>query len=711
MGFADVLGAIDAGTSAGTSKEASKTPRLYVAPKGAFSGVIDSVDSGGNSGAAPEDSKVARNIRTPEAFGRGVASGVTANFYDELRGLHEAGGAGPDEPMSLSSVLKGAFLKATGDKEASQKYDTAATRERQLNQQAEEQHPVASTVGDVAGSMLVPVGGAAGGATLGARALKSAAAGAAYGGLAGAGEGVGATDTATRATTGAILGGAIGGVAAPVVEGALQLGKAALAPISGLARGIFKPDNEAAMRITGAIKKDVDTDPAARNRLTPQEFAASKQAGTPVAAIDLGGESTKALARSSANTSPEARQILNDTIDQRFEGQSGRMVDWLRSTFHYPDAQAQQEAIDQTAKTVNRARYAKAFQEGDKEIYSPELDRLMGSPAFVDAMRRASTSGKDRAITQGLGAMRQGVTVENGVVKFTKGPNGVPTYPNLQFWDATKRELDDAASSASRAGRNGEASVIGDLSKKLRGELDATVPSYASARAGAAHFFGASDALEAGQNFVTARMQNAQARATLAKMSPTERQLFQDGFVSRFVQHLNEVGDRRSVLNKIAQSPAARERLSIALGPQKAGELEATLRVEGIMDTARKAVQGNSTTARQWVELGLASGTSGIGLYNQDPKQVAYSGIATALVAGKNHINQQLARRVAEMLTSNDPKLLVKGAQLVARNSNIMNGLRSLDKRLAAAGGESAPNGLIAAGTAPSRADDNQPNR
>jgi hypothetical protein len=53
---------------------------------------------------------------------------------------------------------------------------------------------------------------------------------------------------------------------------------------------------------------------------------------------------------------------------------------------------------------------------------SPELDRLMGSPAVVEAMRRASTSGKDRAITQGLGAMRQGVTVENGVVQVHAGP-------------------------------------------------------------------------------------------------------------------------------------------------------------------------------------------------------------------------------------------------------------------------------------------------
>jgi hypothetical protein len=96
------------------------------------------------------------------------------------------------------------------------------------------------------------------------------------------------------------------------------------------------------------------------------------------------------------------------------------------------------------------------------------------------------------------------------------------------------------------------------------------------------------------QNF-----QNTAVRQQLGKMSPTERQLFQDGFVSRFIETLNKVGDRRSILNQIGDNPAAREKLNIVLGPQKATQLEAGMRAEGVMDLARKAVQGNSTTARR----------------------------------------------------------------------------------------------------------------
>lgn len=46
----------------------------------------------------------------------------------------------------------------------------------------------------------------------------------------------------------------------------------------------------------------------------------------------------------------------------------------------------------------------------------------------------------------------------------------------------------------------------------------------------------------------------------------------------------------------------------MALGPQKAAELEAFLRVEDLMNTARGIITGKFTTVRQLAELGLAGG-------------------------------------------------------------------------------------------------------
>lgn len=646
----------------------------------------------GDASAKPQDGRPDRGAT--DAALRGAAQGFTANFGDEIRGLIEASGANPNEPASVYKLISGALRYWGGDAKAKESYDAAVKRERELNKTAQEQHPYASLGGEVGGAVLLPLGAGAGAATLGGRMAAGAGTGAVLGGAAGAGEGQGAADSIARAATGAAAGAALGGVAPAAIEGIIRGGRAVAQPVVNAIRGVRDVDSEAARRLAVAVERDIQADPQAASRLTPQEFAASVQAGGPATLMDIGGDTTRALARSAANTSPEGRGTLSRAIDDRFEGQATRVNDWLRGTFHYPNAESQAAALADTARNVNRANYQRAMREGDREIFSPELDRLMGSPAVVDAMRRASQSGKDRAITQGLGAMRQGVTVENGVVTFTRGRNGSPTYPNLAFWDATKKELDDAASAAARAGRNSEAGVIGDLARTLRTELDAAVPSYAQARAGAAHFFGANDALEAGQNFVNRNMTSAEARRALAQMSPTERQLFQDGFVSRFSETLNQIGDRRSVLNKIAESPAAREKLNVALGQQRAHELEAGLRVEGIMDLARGAVQGNSTTARQLAELGLAGGAFGFsgGVANPlDPGAVMNAAIVYGALRGKNAINERLSRRVAEMLTSQDPRILMQGVRTVANNRNLFNALRSADRGLARVSGQQAP--------------------
>ncbi len=629
-----------------------------------------------------------------DATARGAAQGFTANFGDEIRGLVEASGANPDDPASLTKLISGALKYWSGDAEAKKRYETAATRERGLNKTAEEQHPIASLAGNIGGAVLLPIGAAGQAATVPGRMAAGAGVGAALGGAAGVGEGVGAVDSLSRGAVGAAAGGTLGGIAPAAIEGVVRGARAVATPIANAYRGVRNVDDEAARRVVTAVNRDIGSDPAAATRLTPNEFAASVQSGGPATIMDIGGNTTRALARSAANTSPEGRAALERTINDRFEGQNQRVTGWLRNAFHYPDAAAQAEALETVGRTVNRANYTRAMREGDREIFSPELDRLMGSPAVVDAMRRASTSGKDRAITQGLGAMRQGVTVENGVVTFTRGRSGAPTYPNLAFWDATKREIDDAANAASRQGRNGEAGVLRDLARTLRGELDNHVPSYQQARAGAAHFFDAENALEAGQNFVGKNMTSAEARRALSQMTPQERQLFQDGFVSRFTETLNAVGDRRSILNKIGESPAAREKLNVALGRARAEELEAGLRVEGIMDLARGAVSGNSTTARQLAELGLAGGAYGFsgGGINPftDPGAVVNAALVYGAARGRNVINERLSRRVADMLVSNDPQVLLRGIRTVARNQTLFNSLRSADRGLARVGGEQA---------------------
>jgi len=635
-----------------------------------------------------------------DAAARGAAQGLTANFYDELRGLVEASGANPKDPASIYNLIGGAVKYWTGQPEAVKAYDAATTRERADTAAAEEQHPIASIAGNVAGAIALPIGAAANAATLLGRMATGAAVGAGLGGLSGVGEGSGVIDSASRGLTGAAIGGALGGAAPAAIEGVIRGARAAAGPVTNAIRGIRNPEDEAARRVATSIQRDMQADPTATSRLTPQEFAASRQQGGPATIMDLGGETTRALARSAANTSPEGRAALSRTINDRFEGQSDRVTGWLRNTFHFPDANAQAQALTDVAKSVNRPAYAKAYAEGRAGIWDDQLSELSQAPVVQDAVSAALKQAQNKSASGSLTAATPERWVNNG-------------KPTLEFWDLVKRQIDQEINVAKRAGKNEDVGTLTEVKNVIVSKLDEAVPSYAKARAGAAHFFDAQDSLEAGKNYVTKNVPNSDVRRALSHMTPLERQLFQDGFVSEYIANLNKIGDRRSVLNKIAESPAAREKLTIALGREKTAELEAGLRVEGIMDLARNAVQGNSTTARQLAELGLAGGAygfSGGGLNPfSDPGAVMNAALAYGALKGKNKINENVSRKVAEMLTSSDPAKLLQGIRVVTRNQNLFNALRTADKGLARVGGEQSGGIPVLQAAGVGRAED-QPN-
>jgi hypothetical protein len=667
-------------------------------------------DTSQNIRAAREgQSPMAVKTGALEAGARGAAAGATFNFYDELRGLMEAGGLDPKDPASLGALLKGAYNYWTGDQKAGEKYDMATARERGAAAKAEADQPGASIAGNLTGAIAtIPLTGGASAATLPGRIAQGGKIGGILGAFGGAGEGSDIASRVAGAATGGATGALLGAAAAPAVEGVIKAGKAvatAARPVTSAVRGVINPEAEAGRKIVQRIEADQKVGQG----LTPQEFAAVNREGQPVSVMDLGGDNTRNLARSAANTSGEAKAALDNSINDRFESQVPRVSDYLRNLFggKVADVEANREALQVAARQVNKPAYAKAYGSPNAQsLWDEGFEQVAQAPVVQQAIKDATRTGANRAAAEGWTPVRNPFAFNEATQRMVlKDPN---VKPNLQFWDHVKRNLDDTINTLERGGEKSAAADAKQLRSMLTQRLDDMVPEFKTARAGAARFFGAEDALDAGKQFVRSNQNLDEARRAFAQLKGPERELFQQGFVSGLLDDLSRVGDRRNVLNSINQNPAAKAKLEMVLGP-KWPELESRLRVEELMDLARGAVQGNSTTARQIFELTAAGGVGGYQHLSGDPA-AAGSALATwALLRGHRGIDQRVAKRVGQMLASNDPSVLQKGLAIVSRNKNMMEALRSADAAIVRVGAQQGPNvpGLQSMGTG--RAEEEQP--
>lgn len=664
-----------------------------------------------------------------EALGRGALKGATYGFGDEMAGFHEAGPkmAPPIGPIPPAAVRAGIGAARVGydaltgrDPEATKTYETERDRMRSAEEAAKKAHPYTFTGGELAGAVpaiaaapeagavraLAPAAGR--GAKFVAGAIDSATQGGIYGGLSGAGEG---KDIGERAMEGAkgivsgIIGGGIAHTGSKIAEAAYdKFG----APIVNAIRGYMNPNGEAARRLATALKIDQDLIQQGKaSGMTPQQWAAARRNGEPVTLADLGSARTQSLLRSAANTSPEARAQLEKTFEDRFLAQSERVGDTVRSALPGGTANARKTS-DQIVAEYDAGRaplYRKAYEDGDREIISPVIERLMGSPTFEAAMKGAISGGKDAAISmEGRGAFNPGIRLDpGGAFVYTKSkPGGGPVYPNLQYWDAVKQQLDDVAQKAKQSGEFRKADVVGNMARLLRRELDAQVPSYKNARGIAEEFFGERNALEAGRALAGKKPVAAEVEAILRKMKPDERELFREGYASDLAERvIDKMKDTQNITKSMFNSPNERKLAAVVFGPGGMAQLQARMALETIMNGARDAL-GNSTTARQLIEAGLAGGAIE-GYLTGDWKTAILHGGAGAIgggLAGKvageqiaksagkliGKVDGKTARRVAELLTSNDPRLLREGYRLAAGNQKIRDALMSIANRVALSG-------------------------
>jgi len=473
------------------------------------------------------------------------------------------------------------------------------------------------------------------------------------------------------------------------MEGAAYLAK----PLVGAAKGFMNSEGEAARRVNAAIQKAIQTG----RSLTPEELAAAKAADSPLVMGDVAGEPGRALARSAANTSPEGRETLTDVTAARFAEQSTRTASFINNLVGGKRDPAEITSwLQKRAKAANKPLYDAADREAAAAapggLWDSQLASLAESPTFAAAMKSSLPRGADRAVAAGQKPVKSPFDFDEagGVALAKPGPDGEVARPTLAFWDNVKRELDAKSFAQVQAGDKSGAATTRELRSKLLDILDGVAPTYKTARATAASFFKAGDALEAGQNFVgmTKSADLAGARKALANMTSTERGLFAQGYAAELAATVSRIADNQNVPTRaVFNSPLARDKITLALGPAKARDLQSFLTVERTMDKLRTAVSGNSSTVRQLAERGLAGGIGGAGLGyltgNSPTGGGAMGSIAAPLamlLTGK--VNAKVAQRVAELLASDDPKLLEQAQNMIANQPNLRNAFDWLEEQL-----------------------------
>lgn len=627
------------------------------------------------------------------AAGQGARSGLAFNFNDELAGASAAGLAGLPQsvravaervPAPLSAVAapvgaarlaaERAFPQTFGTR-ATEAYAAARDRERALDKAAEEQFPITYYGTNIGSSLLIPAGAAARAGLRGATV-----AGGLTGAAAGAGAGEGLEDRATQSAIGAGI-----GAAAPAV---LKGVGSAFTPALNMAQGTFSPSSVAERLVRRTIAADRAR--GVEDVLTPADIAAARAAGQDVVVGDLGATGTLRLARAAGNASEDASARLRASTDPRYAEQKGRFGDFLEDLFGGNlNMTSTNDTLRATASRVNAPLYRAAYQSGETaNLWNPEFARLAQSPSVQAAIRDVERAAADRAVLEGDLVIRNPFRFdEQGRMTWGTTSDGGQILPNLQFWDQVQRNLREAAEAAPAG--SADARRLNSLRSKLNEELDTAVPEFGKARGMARQFFGAEDALEAGQTFFRQNraIQLTDTQKAFRSMSEPERELFRRGFAAELANTVRSSTDNRDVVKLF--DGANRRKLEVVMPPDQLRQLEAFVRREGIMNRLRAATQNNSTSAQQFRDMSIGAGAgAGVGIFTSgDPLTAGGTALLGGLLARKRiQVNENVMREVGEILSSNDPDRINK--LLSGPNGNvIMNTLRSLSQAVSNIGG------------------------
>jgi hypothetical protein len=618
-------------------------------PDGTATDVIKGVMSKRYASSSAPKKETTGNI---PALLEGAAQGVTFGFSDEIEGGARA-----------------LYGKVTGDQRPiSDIYGEAVAKPRQRIADAQDTNPWAYYSGEIGGGLAMPGGLARAGIqgplarTIGQRlATRSWAAakeGSAYGAAYGAGKSEGGPiNMATGTLTGAGTGAAFGSVIPGAVDTVGAVVRGATAPL----RSYMRPQEFAGAKFGEAITRDVPQGGAARfaDRVTDM------QATNPsVRTMDAGGENVRSLMRAATNMPNPSRESAKRFMDARQANQHARMTDDLQKGLN-EGRNFYATIDDQVTKMETIGKQAIEPALKIETPMTPALDRVLRRPSMVELQRLVNKKIADEDKPIGL-------------------------ITRTEMVHRIKMEIDDQMGAALQAKKMGNSAGAGwdyNTLKILKRDLLNAVnnPGYKS---GLKRYAGEAQLKTAAargfDDFDT--MAPEQITKTLKEFdTEAERQIFRMGAARAIIDKLRTGNAHRDRTENVFGSPQMQMKLRALFPSQKQyREFQKSLVIEAKMADSRKALQGNSTTAKQATE-GMEAGV--------DPIEVvrgAHAGLNVLggrfgpameyLARGRNRlsgITPPVADELLRLGLSKDPTLANALAQSAVRRSMEVGGQRA----------------------------------
>jgi len=498
----------------------------------------------------------------------------------------------------------------------------------------------------------------------------------------------------------------------------------------------------AATRAYQALAEDIAS---GQSKLTVEQINEAIRSGQPITLADIAGPRSLAIIETYGARSPQARQAVRSFLEETTprqmqtasprDAERGKRFESFRDEFtssysHPPMTSVELKAeADKLGSGLRKNMYDILRQNpASQNISANNFSDLYMKPEFRRAVDDAMNSMANAPLSWGIKGTRSPVTftAKNTGEKFN------PVDGNLSFYDHVKRSLDEEINRIRSALESSRESSLAsptrlayleDMRNDLVSKLDSIVPAYKTTRSAAAETFKASNAVDAGYNFLSKgtkpggklidEISRMDIRNAFNSFTPQEQFLFRAALMDK----ISSVATDQNTFNAFAKSIAKpnehfSQSLRAVLGDAAFDRIRNRTMVENVLSNVSSVVDAANVASKNpgmWAQTMQGTGKLGaIGagggivynimndlvMLNQMGPSVAKGGGVAAITGAVYNMMDGAAKKsmskvIVPLMMSGDPKDLAKLQQIMktGAGSETMADIVSKTQALASAAG------------------------